>query len=103
MFGVFEDAVLEGGVEVLESVGAGCRRIRRTEKGVSRAERDREILGDPFGKLPGNIALPHRRDVAGPETVDGWNGQFVIDAGIVDPERGRKKAVADDFVGGAFT
>src|SRR6267378_7590727 len=71
MFGALEDPIFERGVEVLESVGSRGRWIHRTEKGVSRAERYCEILGDPFGKLRGNIALPHWRNVAGLEAVDG--------------------------------
>jgi hypothetical protein len=100
MFDILVQPVFEGGLKVLESIGAGCH---RAEKGVSRAERDREVLGDPLGKLRGNVTLPHRRIVAGIETVDGRNGQFVVDAGIVDAERGREKAIADDLVGDAFS
>ncbi len=70
MFGVLEDPVFERGVEVLESVGSRYRWIHRAEEGVSRAERYREIFGDPFGELSGYIALPHRRNVAGLEAVD---------------------------------
>ena len=101
MFGVLEDPVFERGVEILEAVGARRRRIDRAEEGVGRAERYREILGDPLGKLAGNIALPHRRNVAGVEAVDGWKRQLVVDAGIVDAERGREEAIADDLVGSA--
>ena len=102
MFGVLEDPVFERGVEVLESIGARDRWIHRAKEGVSRAERYREIFGDPLGELCGYIALPHWRDVASVEVVDGWKRQLVVDAGIVDSERGRKEAIADDLVGGAF-
>src|SRR5437667_8271692 len=37
------------------------------------------------------------------EIGDGRKRQFVVDAGIVDPERCRKEAVADDFVGDALS
>ena len=103
MLGVLEHPIFERGVEVLESVGSRRRRIDRAEEGVGRAERYREILGDPLGELAGYIALPDRRNVAGLEAVDGRKRQFVVDAGIVDAERGRKEAIADDFVGGALT
>src|ERR1700730_7414851 len=103
MHGVPEYAVLERGVQVLKSVGSRCRWIHRAEEGVSRAERYREIFGDPFGELSGYIALPHRRNVAGLEAVDRRKGQFIVDAGIVDAERGGKEAIADDFVGDALT
>ena len=97
------DAVFERGLPVLESAGAGSGRTARpTEKAVGRAERNREILGDPFGEFSGNIALPERRIVAGLETGDGRKRQLVVDAGIVDPERCRKEAIADDFVRNAL-
>src|ERR1700694_724503 len=103
MLRIREGAVLEGGVEVLESVRSRCRWIHRAKKGVSRAERDREILGDPFRKLRRNIALAHWRIVASLETIDGRQRHLIIDAGIIDTKRCRKEAIADDFVGEAFT
>src|SRR5262245_611196 len=97
MFGVLEDPIFEGGVEVLESIGSRYSWIDWAQEGVGRAERDREILGDPLGKFRGNIALPRRRFVAGMETVDRRQRHFVVDAGIVDAEGSRKKAIADYF------
>ncbi len=70
---------------------------------VGRAKRHRERFGNPLGKLPGKIALPERGIVAGLETGHGGKGQFVVDAGIIDAKRGREEAVADNFVGKAFT
>jgi hypothetical protein len=52
-----------------------------------------------FGKLRGYVTLPDGRKVAGVEAVNGRKRQLVVDAGIVDGERCRKEAVADDFVG----
>ena len=98
MFDILEQPVFERGLEVLETVGSRARRIDRAEKGVGRAERDRKILGDALGKLTGDIALANRRVVARLEAVDGRQRQFVVDAGIVDPERRREKSIADDLV-----
>src|SRR5438034_8093306 len=98
MLDILEQPVFERGLEVLESVGARGRRIDRAEKGVGRAEGDREVFGDALGKLPGNVALANRRVVAGLEAIDGRKRQFVVDAGIVDPQRRREKSVADDLV-----
>src|SRR4051794_21643155 len=98
MVDILEQPVLERGLEILEPVGTRCGRINRAEKGVCRAERDREILGDALGKLAGNIALSNGRIVAGLEAVEGRQRQFVVDAGIVDTERRREKTVADDFM-----
>src|SRR5215471_20980583 len=101
MLGTLEHPVFEGGLEVLEAVGPGRRRIDRAEKRVARAKRYRKILGDPLGELGGDVALPHRRNISGLETIDGGKRQFVIDAGIVDGKRGWEEAIADDFVGAA--
>src|SRR6516162_8374123 len=98
MLGALENPIFECGLQVLESVGSGSRRIGRTEKGVGRTERHRKVLCDALGELSGNVALANRRNVAGVETVDGWEGQFVVDAGIVDRKRRRKETVADDFM-----
>ena len=70
---------------------------------VRDTERNRERLGDPLGELTGNIALLEGRIVAGLEGGDRRDRKLVVDAGIIDPEGGRKKAVANDFVGSAFT
>src|SRR5215469_12030691 len=102
MLRTLEHPVFEGGLEVLEAVGPRRRRIDRAEEGIGRAKRYRKILGDPLGELGGDVALPHRRNLAGVETVDGGKRQLVIDAGIVDGERGREKAIADDLVGYAL-
>src|SRR5262249_43764935 len=98
----FKHPIFERGLEVLETVGAGGRRIDRTEEGVGRAKRNRKVLGDPLGEFARDIALSHRRNVAGVETIDGGKRQLVIDAGNVDGERGREKAIADDLVGYAW-
>src|SRR5689334_18060819 len=103
MLGAFKHPIFERGLQILEAIAPGCRRIDRAEEGVSRTKRYRKILGDPLGELAGDIALSHRRNVAGLEIVDRWKRQLVIDAGIVDGERGREEAIADDFVGCALT
>jgi hypothetical protein len=103
MLGVLEHPIFERRVQVLEAVGPGRGRIDRAEEGVGRAKRYREILSDPLGKLPGYIALPHWRNVAGLEAIDGWKRQFVVDAGIVDGKSGWEKAVSHDFMGGALS
>ena len=84
MLGVLVDPILERRFEVLEAVGPSRRRIDRAEEGIGRAKRYRKILGDPLGELGGDVALSHRRNVAGLEAVDGRKRQFVIDAGVVD-------------------
>jgi hypothetical protein len=48
MLGALENPVFEGGIEVLETVGPGRRRIDRAKESVGRAKRYRKILGDPF-------------------------------------------------------
>ena len=70
---------------------------------VSWTERHCERLGDPFGELSGEIELSEGGIVSGLDTRDGRKREFVVDAGIVNAERGRKEAVADDFVGDAST
>ena len=99
MHGALEQAIFERRLQVLKAVGARRRRIGRIQERVGRAERDREILGDPLGKFAGNIALADRRNIAGLEGIDGGNGKLVVDAGIVDRERCRKEAVTHDLVG----
>jgi len=98
MFRALEHPVLERGFQILKAVGAGRRRIGRAEEGVGRAKYDCKILGDTLGELAGDIALFDWRVVAGPEVIDGRKRQFVVDAGIVDPDRRRKEPVADDLV-----
>ena len=104
MLGVLEEPIFERRLQVLES---GCsQRIRsagRAEAAIGRSKRHRERLGDAFGKFGRYIALPEGGIVAGLEIGDGRKGQFIVDAGIVDAERRGKEAVADDFVGDAFT
>src|ERR1700716_1223456 len=103
MLRVLVNTVFEGRIEILKSIRSRCRRIGWTEEGIGRAKRHGEILGDPFGKLGGHIALPHGRNVAGLEAVNSGKRQLVVDAGIIDAERCRKEAIADDFVGEAST
>src|SRR6478672_6853283 len=102
MLRVLEDAVFEGRFKILESIRAHAgRATRRAELAIGRSKRYRERLGDPFGKFAGKVALSERRIVAGLETGDGRKRQLVVDTGVVDSKRCRKKAVADDFVGEA--
>ncbi len=64
-------------------------------------KRHREGFSDAFGKLGGYIALPEGGIVAGLEIRDRRKRQFIVDSGILDPERCGKEAVTDDFVGDA--
>ena len=101
MLRAFEQSVFEGRIKVLKPVRSGGHRVRWIEKRIGRTERHREILGNALGELCGYIALPHWRVIAGLETVDGGKRHLVIDAGIVDAERGRKETISYDFVGDA--
>ena len=103
MLGVLEDAVLERGLEVLKAARSHPGQASgRAETAVGWGKRYGECLGDPFGKFAGDIALFEGRIIAGLETVDGRQRHLIVDAGIVNAERDRKHAIADDFVGGAF-
>ena len=104
MRGVFQDPVLERGLKVLEPVRSRAGRATGwAEPAVGGSNGDRESLGDPLGKLAGEIELSERGIVAGLEAGNGRKRQLVVDDGIIDPEGRGKKAVSDDFVGGAFS
>ena len=57
-----------------------------------------EILGDRLGIFAGNVELPCGRIVAVLEPGDRRYRQFVGNAWVVDIERRRKEAIADDAV-----
>src|SRR5258708_15178974 len=58
MLRTLEEAVFGRRIEVLKSLGAGCRRIGRNGEGISFAKRHREILGNAVCELRSYIPLP---------------------------------------------
>ena len=101
MLRILEESVLERGLEILKALRTEPGRTAgRCERTMGCADRDREGLGNSFRKFSREIALSERRVVAGLEIGDRREGKLVVHTGVVDAERGRKEAVADNFVGG---
>ena len=98
---ILEHAVLERGLDVLESAGAGHDRPARRHRDASRSGAN-ETAKSSVIRLENSPDISSCfTDGSSPvlETGDGRQRQFVVDAGIVDGERRRKEAVADDLVG----